>query len=1309
MYNLEVAVKNITGFKISDSHFRIGSKIHIADFYYAKRFFQNGFFASRIAFLVAQDIASVIEKEKRLEDVKEKGLTLIGYEMYSELLISMVSIFLKKKWSVHEDIVNHNLFEDAENLRLCKKNNLLGNVFIIVPIASTFSTAIKIESQLQALQGKDKEFYIFQPHLNIIYVSDGIPDNQISELEKGFGWKVKDPGEKIVEVEAYYSDGIRKQKYYIALPTKWYLVDHCQLCSPEEGEKENVEKEELPLYETDRTAVTPAIILDYPRGRKIENTDLERKYLLDTRTVTYGHHVRNNTHYLYSIDTEYFFLKNIEAIKTWLLDIRQSPAFHEIYQDSDKVIIISSCHFSNASFVSLVNDYLFGGSANIIHYEPSNDYVQNFQIVYGEEMEHADKIFFVDDSLKSGTSFEKIYRFVQNSLMGSKKSDDQERGIAGCFFLVNKSQNSTFKNLKSRLIGKKYIQSFANLHLFVSLKPYENSLLLFEEARYHKLAEDSFLDSLKIHFRQQAYKLSVISPDREIPVNEQKAGKHIKMMIATHRIYQYFAVCGNNPQMSDFYEFYKDILAHTCSPDKEWDSKHFEKNEEINEDAKDYLKVLTQAPFSLYKPLKDYVFKWCIRLLKEHMVKVTTVIGDGTFNYAFFDSLKFYIRRVGLLNSNILMTQTFIKFLGNLYSEHGIPELAGRTKDIEKKRKLKNFHIFYIAQIKELLLRNESRCLRLERILKQVEIADNDYVNQIVRILREENALIIKMFYDHIAEHPDWRKNCNDNYTDSRQPIEFTNENIRRFVMQNSIAHHPKFQILNRFFDITNQKQVGENENFLNYLWIEYFLATDKYKTEISLNTKTEFIMKKLRHLFTNVGISTNGAFLIVNDSQHKKFVAYNRNANETNEIDEYTFNREDTDDDYIKAFFNVGQDTYDADDREQYCETIIELGRNNEGKWVNLFDASNCTPVNGLEEKFVSKSYNRLLLIRLNKRITERKKKKLPEDQDQTKQNLLTVNSKKKKEVQGILGFYYHKNDKDIVSIDVIRYLLLLRTSLSHFIERHHENDEFRDWQIANIRQKTSLLTGHGRQMLINIASNEDEPYREIVHTLLIVQRFIIDKQDESVINRDEQVVQMFGKFFRKEGQRKENDLLDTDFFHQIKQMAENIFKFEEIENTVDVDVKLLEVPENLSFGFSRNLFNMICFEILVNAKKNRWLFYPEEKITTDREGIYEKNRIWIKAKPNPDKNSLHVEIANTGPRVGDDVMIKINQKKNIKQYDKYSGIELLDTLLREFQLGEIRFSQEKIQGNFMKFMVKLELFNDNENMGDRKSDSTV
>lgn len=1301
MQNLENLITELSGFKISNSHFRIGSKLHISDFYYAKRFFQNGFFSSRIAFLLAKDIIAFVENENKIKEIKNNGLTIIGYELYSELLISIVDKFLRKKWQLDESKINHNLYEDLDNLKLCKKNNILGNVVIIVPIASTFSTAIKIENQI--LKEKKVAPEILMPHLNVLYVSDGIPTDTITEIEEGFSWKNKNIEEKRIEVEAIYTQEPeipRIQKYYLTVPTKWHNVEDCQLCNPtliEDNQEIEKLEDEFPLYDTDRTAVTPAIIFDLPKGRMIAVNDLERKIRLDTQIVTYGHHKRNDAHFLYSVNTESFLEKNKDDIQKWLFEIRKSPEFQNTYKETDRVIIVSSCHFSNAAFVTLVNDFLFSSAANIIHYDPSNDYVQNFKIVYGKEMNEADRIFFVDDSLKSGSAFDKIYQFIQNTL-SSSTDEKSGKGITGCFFLLNVSQPFNFNNVKTKLIGAKHIYAFANLHLYTSLKPSETSTLEIEQQRYRELKSNSFIDSLKVHFQKQFNKLVPSENSPKETASGKKADRHLEMLIATHRTYQYFTV-ESYPILNTFYDFLNDLLLKTESPIEAVKSLPKIVESLNGEDTKAHLKVITQAPFTLYKPLKDQVFKWIIQLLIRHIKDTEQAILNNHFDYNYFDTLKFLIRRAGLLNANILISKTFIEFIPKLYSQKGIPKIvetfysevqeikkqpvdlfSTQADDLQQKiSKLNDFHIFYVAQVKELLLRNETRCLRLEKILETIESNPNQHIQQIVRILREENSLIIKVFYEHISSQADWKRIYrHDNDLRSNDPIDYTNDKIVDFLNQPSISRHHKFQTLYKYFKITNQSEIPDNKTLLNYLWLQYFLSTDKFK-EQNLSIKTGIILTKLMQLFVDSGIDKPGAFFIVNDSRENPFLAFNKNYDGASEIDDDNLrinkpdpkNLKNENTNYLNEFFWGEENSNKSGDIYKHSKTIIELRRNKNGEWIDLFATSSSPVVKILREGFNSDAYNRLVLIRLNKLSPEK-----PHDR-----------------TQGIIGFYYKNDSEELIDINIIRYLLLLRPSLSLFIKTHHENDEFRDWQIAEIKQRISLLTGHGSQMLIEVALNRGTEYQKIVKTLLTVQRFLIQKKEDSEkLNfKSSRINEIFAGFFQTNYAH-----VSSSFFRdELKKMAVDIFNFEEIENIEDLEDPEMNISKDFVFKFDRNLLRMICFEILVNAKKNRWIFANE--VIADKQGIqYKKNKIWIETKI--DQQKLILMISNTGPAVTLDAE-KIRGKKNIKKYDKSSGIELIHIILTEFGLGKIEFDIDTdSREHLAKFKVTLTL-NENPN----------
>ncbi len=339
------AIKQIPGFKLSKSHFLIGSKIHLEDFYFAKRLFQNSFFASKFAFLITKHIIEthqdifdkyieIFAKNNKFEP--KDGITLLGYGLYSELLVSLVEYFLKKKYGTLTNIINHNIVDDVEEVKLIKGYEKPKKyVILIVPISSTFSTSIKIEETY----GKDSE--ILSPHISIILVSDGTLTNSVTTLSQKFGWEKIDTKSRIIKVNAFYENTDNKdkhaeenknpkenavlndkyveemthtnadkvvenkstlqvsktksQKYFLALPSKWYDINKCELCFPQNP------LEEISLHFTDKTSVTPSLIYDIPRGRIIEKENLRREFSIKPEALAYQHLKRDGTHYSYYI------------------------------------------------------------------------------------------------------------------------------------------------------------------------------------------------------------------------------------------------------------------------------------------------------------------------------------------------------------------------------------------------------------------------------------------------------------------------------------------------------------------------------------------------------------------------------------------------------------------------------------------------------------------------------------------------------------------------------------------------------------------------------------------------------------------------------------------------------------------------------------------------------------------------------------------------------------------------------------------------------------------------------------------------
>ena len=88
---------NNKGYKINNTHFKLGSKIHISDFYYAKKLFQNSFFTTPLAYQISESIWVSYFKNGEATLTSLNSFTIVGYENYSSFLVSSIRNFIFKR------------------------------------------------------------------------------------------------------------------------------------------------------------------------------------------------------------------------------------------------------------------------------------------------------------------------------------------------------------------------------------------------------------------------------------------------------------------------------------------------------------------------------------------------------------------------------------------------------------------------------------------------------------------------------------------------------------------------------------------------------------------------------------------------------------------------------------------------------------------------------------------------------------------------------------------------------------------------------------------------------------------------------------------------------------------------------------------------------------------------------------------------------------------------------------------------------------------------------------------------------------
>jgi hypothetical protein len=167
-------MKQSEAYLIKDTHLRLGSKIHISHYVFAKRLFQKSFYASKFAFLLANKILKEIEnkiinKSNPSFTLNNNELVLIGYAYYSELLVSRIKSIINQLLLIKGDRlkISHIIIDNENDINLnfyfrrilpnhCEKIKFYVQeekpepkkyFCVITPISSTLTTAIKIENE----------------------------------------------------------------------------------------------------------------------------------------------------------------------------------------------------------------------------------------------------------------------------------------------------------------------------------------------------------------------------------------------------------------------------------------------------------------------------------------------------------------------------------------------------------------------------------------------------------------------------------------------------------------------------------------------------------------------------------------------------------------------------------------------------------------------------------------------------------------------------------------------------------------------------------------------------------------------------------------------------------------------------------------------------------------------------------------------------------------------------------------------------------------------------------------------------------
>lgn len=700
------------GLKIENAHMRLGSKIHLENFYEAEVFFHNNFYVERFAYLAARDIL------KRRRD--NNRVFLVGYGNYSEMFLNRTKHILNyeaqtRKHPGEFDICPaYFICNDVDELKWQGLERLkdlnIGEEFyfaLLVPVASSLTTNYKIiksfKNEIWKIAKRNDFFEDVKLIFNaaIILIRDRIEEKP-TDKERSYNWLEIDKVEKTVKTKNFNTP----IKFYVCEEGVWNRPINCSRCFPDLYGDKKITDEEI-LLETNKASINPKLILGWPKVDEINFEDEKVRVERFKDYIKYDHIERSSNHHLYYIDTLKFFENqdNKHDVRQWLEEIKDV-----ILGDSDAYnIIVSILHHSNTGFINLVNDTIFNGAATIIILDLDQEFRDNVITKYSylKGLKGKIRFHFVDDSILTGQHYIMARSFVSSIFDEFRDHKERKYNVeifTSIIVLLNRLSVYRKKDLsqpRSRIkrpesnqysshIGQTIFESYVTLFIPPIRDPESFCFICKYKEECKKLSQYSVLDKLKSHF-------NVIVKDleekNEFQVDYAESRIYNRLLL-THQIYHRLSRVKEDKE-------YKDEI------EKIWNM-----NENI-EFKINVIKVLSSPLLSYYKNIEKIVFKKLVTELDRLLDKTYDEIAVIDFNL-----MLTLMKQLTQLKSGFLLREKNIERIWHFYANY--------------KKKFNNlYNGLYEAVRPPEYLRLVAEILKCEKKLKEKKtgpVLENDYL-----------------------------------------------------------------------------------------------------------------------------------------------------------------------------------------------------------------------------------------------------------------------------------------------------------------------------------------------------------------------------------------------------------------------------------------------------------------------------------------------------------------------------------------------------------------------------------------------------
>lgn len=652
-YVVDVLRKNIQseefGCQITNTHMRLGSTIHINQFYEGELLFGNRYFVSRFAFLMLQEMyEDIIETDK---------ITLYGYANYSEtLLVTLQNAIAVLKGCDKKEIdyiilereEEHRGMPHVDNIRYSgnlsederKKHMQERSYIVVVPINSTLKTHQRLLSLLREQNGMIPNEQILRNYALIL----------VGPQECKY-WK------RVGKRELWCEYDIQPMpKYFVSLLAEYQESLTCKMCFPENP------LHEIPLIEVNAASTIPNQAFGVVKGEELKTERLEmisgliqeekEKMEVLRDCFLYGHIQRNDTHYLYYIKTEKLVVKAenqiLQSLRAWKKNIEVKP--------NEYHVIVSPAHFSNCRFVEMVNGEIFDGMATVLRIDFNKDYRANTYVKYSnirqyisqmEELPNCTviKFHYVDDNIITGKTFYRAKSIVETIVDQYKRESHKVNTVVfdRIFTLIDRNSiGSRMQYIKDSISMKEVDNYFYYfLHLEISsLRNYGDSCVicnLHNEAKH--LYQTAATRIVADYWGNSDEKFQIRSLAEEVEIrnekweNDQKKEKRFRnrsyrRIFCTHTTRYILDTVGYDNQAAHVAKIILKILIE--------DYKGREDKEEAFEYFVSYIKTTSRPFLVFHKAVKEAIYD-ILLIIIEYIVKgkdiKTIILERGNKNY----------------------------------------------------------------------------------------------------------------------------------------------------------------------------------------------------------------------------------------------------------------------------------------------------------------------------------------------------------------------------------------------------------------------------------------------------------------------------------------------------------------------------------------------------------------------------------------------------------------------------------------------------------------------------------------------------